>query len=264
MDILKKIIEYKRVEVEEKMKQTSIEELKQMALFERNPLSLRDSILDESKTGIIAEYKRKSPSKGIINDKVSVKDVTSSYSNYGASGISVLTDENFFGGSLQDLSDAFITGTPLLRKDFIINEYQIIEAKAYGASVILLIAACLSKEEVIQLSQFAKTLGLEVLLEIHNESELGYIGKHADLVGINNRNLKSFEVTLDHSIELIKKIPHETVVIAESGISNVNDIITLKEAGFNGFLIGEYFMKHTNPSIAFAEFSNQLKAKYEN
>jgi indole-3-glycerol phosphate synthase len=264
MDILKKIIEYKKVEVEEKKKQTSIEDLKRMPLFEREPLSMRDSIIDESKTGIIAEYKRKSPSKGIINDKVSVKDVTSSYAKYGASGISVLTDENFFGGSLNDLIEAFNTGVPLLRKDFIIDEYQILEAKAYGASVILLIAACLSKEKVKQLSQFAKTLGLEVLLEIHNEFELEYIGDHADMIGINNRNLKNFEVTLDHSIELIKKIPDDVVVIAESGISNVNDIVTLKEAGFNGFLIGEYFMKHTNPSIAFAEFSNQLKAKYEN
>ena len=264
MDILKKIIEYKKVEVEEKKKQTSLEDLKQMPLYDRDLVSMRDSILDESKTGIIAEYKRKSPSKGIINDKVTVKDVTSAYAKYGASGISVLTDESFFGGSLKDLSDAFNSGVPLLRKDFIIDEYQIIEAKAYGASVILLIAACLSKEEVIRLARNAKSLGLEVLLEIHDESELQYVGKHADMIGINNRNLKNFEVTLDHSIELIGKIPDDAIVIAESGISSIDDILTLKEAGFNGFLIGEYFMKHTNPSIAFAEFSNRLKAKYEN
>ena len=264
MDILKKIIEVKRVEVEERKKQFSIEELKAMPLFERKPVSLKQSILDESKTGIIAEYKRKSPSKGIINDKVTVKDVTTAYARFGASGISVLTDEAFFGGSLKDLSEAFLTEVPLLRKDFIIDEYQIIEAKAYGASVILLIAACLTKEEVNRLGAFAKTLGLEVLLEIHDESELEYMGEHSDLVGVNNRNLKNFEVTLDHSIELIRKMPTETIVIAESGISSINDILILKEAGFNGFLIGEYFMKHANPSIAFAEFSNQLKAKYEN
>ena len=264
MDILKKIIEVKRVEVEERKKQFSIEELKAMPLFERKPVSLKQSILDESKTGIIAEYKRKSPSKGIINDKVTVKDVTTAYARFGASGISVLTDEAFFGGSLKDLSEAFLTEVPLLRKDFIIDEYQIIEAKAYGASVILLIAACLTKEEVNRLGAFAKTLGLEVLLEIHDESELEYMGEHSDLVGVNNRNLKNFEVTLDHSIALIRKMPTETIVIAESGISSINDILILKEAGFNGFLIGEYFMKHANPSIAFAEFSNQLKAKYEN
>lgn len=264
MDILKKIIEYKKVEVEEKKKQTSLEDLKQMPLYDRDPISMRDSILDESKTGIIAEYKRKSPSKGIINDKVTVKDVTSAYAKYGASGISVLTDESFFGGSLKDLSDAFNSGVPLLRKDFIIDEYQITEAKAYGASVILLIAACLSKEEVIRLARNANSLGLEVLLEIHDESELEYIGSHAHMVGINNRNLKNFEVTLDHSIDLIRKIPDDVVVIAESGISSIDDILTLREAGFKGFLIGEYFMKHTNPSIAFAEFSNRLKAKYEN
>jgi Indole-3-glycerol phosphate synthase len=264
MDILKKIIEYKKIEVEERKKQTSVEDLKRMPLFDRQPASMRDSILHETKTGIIAEYKRKSPSKGIINDKVSVMDVTSAYAKFGASGISVLTDENFFGGTLKDLSQAFNTGVPLLRKDFIIDEYQIIEAKAYGASVILLIAACLNKQEVIHLARFAKSLGFEVLLEIHDESEIDYIGDHADLIGINNRNLKNFEVTLDQSIELIGKIPGDAVVIAESGISSIDDIITLKEAGFKGFLIGEYFMKHTNPSIAFAEFSNRLKAKYEN
>ena len=264
MDILKKIIEFKKVEVEERKKKVSVEELKKMPLFERKPLSMRQFILDETKTGIIAEYKRKSPSKGIINDKVPVKEVTSAYSKFGASGISVLTDEAFFGGSLKDLSDAFTSDVPLLRKDFIIDEYQIIEARAYGASVILLIAACLTRDEVNRLARFAKTLELEVLLEIHDESELEYINDQADLVGVNNRNLKNFEVTLDHSIELIRKMPPETVVIAESGISSVNDIVILKEAGFNGFLIGEYFMKHSNPSIAFAEFSNRLKAIYEN
>lgn len=264
MDILRKIIEYKRVEVEERKKQFPIEDLKRMPLYDRKPLSLCKTILDESKTGIIAEYKRRSPSKGIINDKVDVKEVTFAYAKYGASGISVLTDEAFFGGSLKDLSEAFLLDIPLLRKDFIIDEYQITEAKAYGASVILLIAACLTKEEVKRLAVFAKKLGLEILLEIHDESELEYIDQHADLIGVNNRNLKNFEVTLDHSIELIRKMPEDTIVIAESGISSVNDILILKEAGFKGFLIGEYFMKHTNPSIAFAEFSNRLKAKYEN
>lgn len=264
MDILNRIVDNKRLELRERKKLFPIAELERKPLFERKPVSMSKSILDESKTGIIAEYKRKSPSKGIINNSVDVKDIVSAYAKYGASGISVLTDEVFFGGTLKDLSDAYFTQVPLLRKDFMIDEYQIIEAKAYGASVILLIAACLSKDEVRELGRFAKSLGLEVLLEIHDETELDYAGDYADMIGVNNRNLKNFEVTLDHSIELIRKLPSDKIVIAESGISSVKDIVQLKEAGFNGFLIGEYFMKHTNPSVAFAEFSKQLKATYEN
>jgi indole-3-glycerol phosphate synthase len=263
MDILEKIIVEKRKEVDKRKRNLSIEQLEKMPLFDRATISLCDSILDENKTGIIAEFKRRSPSKGIINNTADVKEVTSAYAENGASGISVLTDEAFFGGTLHDLEVAYKSYTPLLRKDFMIDEYQLVEAKAFGASVILLIAACLSAKEVKNLATAAKNLGLEVLLEIHNESELNHICKEADLVGINNRNLKNFDVNVDNSVNLVKSIPDDKIVIAESGISDITTIEILKNAGFDGFLMGEYFMKQPNPSIAFAEFSKLLKATYE-
>lgn len=217
--------------------------------------------MDEQTTGIIAEFKRKSPSKGIINNRASVEEVTMAYAKFGASGISVLTDAEFFGGSIEDLLAATINKLPLLRKDFMIDEYQLIEAKAFGAAVVLLIAACLTPVEVKQMAKTAKDLGLEVLLEVHDEEELGHVCEQVDLVGVNNRNLKTFEVSIDSSLALINKIPKEKPAIAESGISDVDTIVTLRQAGFRGFLIGENFMKQPSPSVAFADFVNQLKAK---
>lgn len=259
MNILDKIVAQKKVEVAQRKAQTSIAELEQGKFFANETLSLKQFLLDESKTGIIAEYKRKSPSKGIINDKATVEEVTTAYAKFGASGISVLTDEEFFGGNLNDLLAATINEVPLLRKDFMIDEYQIIEAKAHGAEVILLIAACLTKEEVKQMASTAKGLGLEVLLEIHNEEEIEHICDAIDLVGVNNRNLKTFEVSIDTSLQLINKIPTDKLAIAESGISNVETILTLRQAGFKGFLIGENFMKEVNPAVAFENFVQQLK-----
>ena len=261
MNILDKIIAHKKIEVAQRKTQTSIAELEKEKFFANNTLSLKQFLLDETKTGIIAEYKRKSPSKGIINEQSTVEEVTTAYAKFGASGISVLTDEEFFGGNLNDLLAATINKLPLLRKDFMIDEYQIIEAKAYGAGVILLIAACLTKEEVKQMAATAKNIGLEVLLEIHNEDELSHICNDVDMVGVNNRNLKNFEVSINTSLQLINKIPKDKIAIAESGISDMETIVTLRQAGFKGFLIGENFMKETNPAKAFEDFVQELKTK---
>lgn len=260
MNILDKIIAHKKIEVAQRKAQTPIAELEKGKFFANETLSLKKFLLDETRTGIIAEYKRKSPSKGVINNQSAVEEVTTAYAKFGASGISVLTDDEFFGGNLNDLLAATINEVPLLRKDFMIDEYQIIEAKAYGAAVILLIAACLSKQEVRQLAATAKSLGLEVLLEIHNEGELQHICEQVDLVGVNNRNLKTFEVSINTSLQLINKIPTDKLAIAESGISNMETILTLRQAGFKGFLIGENFMKQANPAKAFEDFVNRLKA----
>jgi indole-3-glycerol phosphate synthase len=261
MNILDTIIAAKRSEVASRKQEASIAELEQKPFFTRETLSLKKFLLDPLKTDIIAEFKRRSPSKGLINGTAPVEKVTGAYAANGASGISVLTDTEFFGGKLDDLIAARVNQVPLLRKDFMIDEYQLVEAKAFGADVILLIAACLSVAEVKQMAVAAKALGLEVLLEIHNEAELGHICDEVDLVGVNNRNLKTFEVSIDVSLGLINKIPADKPAIAESGISEVDSIVTLRQAGFKGFLIGENFMKQPDPSIAFADFVNQLKAK---
>jgi len=261
MNILDKIVVQKQKEVAERKARVSVAELEKGKFFASETLSLKSFLADPARTGIIAEFKRKSPSKGIINDRVTVEEVTGAYAKYGASGISVLTDQEFFGGSLDDLLAATINEVPLLRKDFMIDEYQLIEAKAYGAEVILLIAACLTPVQVKTMAATAKGLGLEVLLEIHNEEELGHICDAVDLVGVNNRNLKTFEVSIGTSLGLINKIPKEKPAVAESGISDVDTIVTLRQAGFSGFLIGENFMKQASPSVAFADFVNQLKAK---
>jgi indole-3-glycerol phosphate synthase len=258
MNILETIIAEKRREVAQRMEQTPAASLEKRAFFQKPTLSLKASLLDGSKTGIIAEYKRKSPSKGIINDRNSVAEVTKAYTEFGASGVSVLTDESFFGGTLKDLVAARENAIPLLRKDFIVDEYQIVEAKAYGADVILLIAANLSLKEVKSLSASAKNLSLEVLLELHDESELEHICDTVDLVGINNRNLKTFEVNLEHSVRLAEKIEDRFIKVAESGIHSVNNIHYLKQHGFQGFLIGEYFMKQENPMTAFRNFASSL------
>ena len=260
MNILDKIVVHKRLEVNKRKQETSVKELESSLYFSKDIISLNDYLLRPDRTGIIAEYKRKSPSKGIINNKASVKEVTEAYAQF-ASGISVLTDEEFFGGKIEDLKAARHNTIPILRKDFMIDEFQIIEARSIGADVILLIAACLSKEEVRRFADLAKSIGLEVLLEVHNEEELGHICDSVDLVGVNNRNLKTFEVDIETSLSLIEKIPSDKSAIAESGISNTDSIVTLRKAGFKGFLIGENFMKEADPTIAFARFVNELNAK---
>jgi indole-3-glycerol phosphate synthase len=261
MNILEEIIEYKKEEVKNKKAKVKVTDLEKRELFSRTVLPLKDFLLDKSRTGIIAEFKRRSPSKGVINPDVDVLEVTKGYNEYGASCLSVLTDEHFFGGSDEDLIKARINEIPILRKDFIVDEYQLVEAKSIGADVILLIAACLTVAEVRRLASFAKNLGLEVLLELHAEDELEHICDETDVIGINNRNLKTFDVDIERSLRMAEKIPFPKFKVAESGISSVNDILLFKKHGFQGFLIGENFMKATNPTIAFAEFVKQLKAK---
>ncbi len=261
MNILDTIIEQKKVEVQTRKAAMPAVQLQQSSFYSRTTFSLKAFLLDATRTGIIAEFKRKSPSKGIINDTADVVDVTKAYAANGASCLSVLTDELFFGGTTADLEKARVNAIPILRKDFIIDEYQITEARAMGADVILLIAACLTPQRVKELAQFAKSLQLEVLLEIHSEAELAHICDETEIVGINNRDLKTFTVDINRSIELGKKIPAGKIKIAESGISSIDTICTFKEAGFKGFLIGENFMKTPEPTIAFAAFVQQLKAK---
>ncbi len=207
MNILDTIIARKKVEVYERKRSKSIADLEKQSFFRKETLSFKEYLLREDKTGIIAEFKRKSPSKGIINNTSTVKEVTTAYTKYGASGLSILTDENFFGGALKDLEEVTINQIPILRKEFIIDEYQIIESKAFGADVILLIAACLQKEQVKDLATSAKNIGLNVLLEIHNEDELEHICDEVDVIGVNNRDLKTFTVDIHRSIELARQIP---------------------------------------------------------
>ena len=261
MNILEQIIEYKREEVKNKKSKVKTADLEKRELFSRTVLPVKDFLLDRSRTGIIAEFKRRSPSKGIINPDVDVIDVTKGYTENGASCLSILTDEHFFGGSDEDLIRARINKIPILRKDFIVDEYQLVEAKSIGADVILLIAACLTAAEVKQLASFSKNLGLEVLLELHAGDELGHICDETNIIGINNRNLKTFEVDIERSLRMAEQISLSKFKVAESGISSVSDILLFKQHGFDGFLIGENFMKATNPTIAFAEFVKQLKAK---
>jgi len=260
MNILDKIISNKKKEVALKKSVISINQLENSDLFNSKTNSLSKSIIN-SPFGIIAEHKRRSPSKGTINNSFSVEEVVKSYENAGASGISVLTDSQYFGGSLEDLVLARATvRTPLLRKEFIFDEYQILEAKANGADAILLIAAVLTREEIKSLSEFAHSIALEVLLEVHDLEELEKsIMSSLDIIGVNNRNLKTFEVSLRNSVDLITQIPEDFVKISESGLSKTDDIKLLKSIGFQGFLIGESFMKTESPGVSLEEFVNQLK-----
>ena len=259
MNILDKIIADKKKEVTFKKESISMAQLEQSALLERNTISLAKA-LRNSPSGIIAEFKRRSPSKQAINYTSNVFDVAKGYENAGVCGMSVLTDGKYFGGSLDDLVMARSScKLPLLRKEFIIDEYQLLEARAYGADVILLIAAVLTKNEIKQLSEFAKSIQLEVLLEVHNLEELQKsIMPSIDMLGVNNRNLKTFEVSLEMSKQLANQIPNDFVKVSESGISSVEAIKELKPYGYEGFLIGENFMKTENPSKSAKIFIDEL------
>jgi indole-3-glycerol phosphate synthase len=259
MNILDKIIIDKQREVVLKKSIIPVSQWEGSVFFERKTISLSQK-LKESNSGIIAEHKRRSPSKSIINNNFTVEEVVKGYENAGACGISVLTDGKYFGGSLDDLILARASvNIPLLRKEFIVDEYQILEAKAHGADLILLIAAVLTRDEIKSLSEFAKNLGLEVLLEVHNQEELEKsIMPTLDMIGVNNRNLKTFEVSLDFSKQLASQIPDEFVKVSESGISSVDAINELKPYGYKGFLIGENFMKTDNAGNAAKEFIKQL------
>jgi indole-3-glycerol phosphate synthase len=258
MNILDTIILHKRQEVEERKAAVSVAELERRPYFTRKTLSAETFLRDPRRTGIIAEFKRRSPSKGVINDRVSAGHVTRGYAAAGASCLSVLTDGAFFGGSDRDLEEARMNELPILRKDFMIDEYQIVEARAMGADMVLLIAACLSRAEVKRLAEFAVSFGLEPLLEIHSEDELGHICDATKLVGVNNRDLKTFTVDVERSIRLSRRLPSGKLLIAESGIDSVETIRYMRNAGFEGFLVGERFMKEPDPAVAFASFVKQL------
>ena len=258
MTILEKIVADKHKEVALRKELIPVTQLEQSVLFERTTSSLAQSL--KTGSGIIAEHKRRSPSKSVINNSLSVQDVAIGYENARASGMSVLTDGKYFGGSLDDLLTArAAVQLPLLRKEFIVDEYQILEAKAYGADAILLIAATLSRKQIQEFSAFAKSLQLDVLCEAHNAEEVQKSSiVTVDMLGINNRNLKTFEVSIQTSIDLAAMIPNEFIKVSESGISTIEAIQTLKPYGYKGFLIGENFMKTDDPGMSAVEFIKSL------
>ncbi len=260
MNILDKIIANKKFEVEDAKSLVTVEELKLMPNFKKETFSFVKNILADGSNGIIAEFKRKSPSKGDIHAGAKVEDIVPLYEKAGVSGVSILTDEQFFGGNNNDVERGReLISTPILRKEFIVDSYQIYEAKAMGASAILLIGAVLTKEETYEFAKLASDLGMEILFEAHDEVELDLINDYIQMVGINNRNLKTFEVDLEQSIKLANQLPTSMVPVAESGISSPEDYIYLKKAGFKAFLMGEYFMKNENPGEVCIEFANKIK-----
>ncbi len=260
MTILDEINNHKRTEIAEAKSKVSVEELKASPYFLRKTNSLKAALLAKGASGVIAEFKTQSPSKGLINGEAEASEITAAYVAAGVSGLSVLTDDRFFGGSFEDLAKARWANpkTPILRKDFMLDPYQIYEAKAHGADVILLIAESLSKSLLLELTQTAKEIGLEVLVEVHSAEELEKLNPQVDLVGVNNRNLKTFAVDINTSVRLSEEIPAQFVKISESGISDPESIAQLRAAGFKGFLIGETFMKTDNPGTACAEFIMKL------
>ncbi len=260
MNILDKIIDYKRKEVAERRELYPTKLLEQSIFFESRPVSLTKYIKREDKSGIIAEIKRKSPSKGVINAYVSIERTSIGYMQAGASALSILTDKNFFDGTNDDLTTARkYNFCPILRKDFTIDEYQIIEAKSIGADAILLIAAVLKPAELQAFSTLAHGLGLEVLLEVHSEEELKKsLDAGADIIGVNNRDLKTFELSIEVSKGLAHLIPSDVVKISESGIESVQAVLDLKNFGYDGFLMGQNFMQHSRPEAACKAFIDDL------
>jgi len=263
MDILQKIIAYKKPLLEQQKRQVSIENLQNSRFFKRSTLSLSEALKQPDSSGIIAEFKRRSPSKPAINLTADVKKVTAGYQQAGAAALSVLTDTHFFDGKNIDIEQVrnFIN-IPILRKDFIFDVYQVYEAKSIGADAILLIAEVLSKDEILKLAKLANELGLEVLLEIHSASQLDKINPYINVLGINNRNLKTFEVSIDNSIQIAGKLLGDIVKISESGIRSPEDVKRLRSYGFQGFLIGESFMKTAVPEEACRNFIDEINKTY--
>ena len=261
MNILDTIKAQKLKEVEALKSTISISELEKFPLFHSKTYSMKKAIASSISGGIISEFKRKSPAKGNINLEANVIEVTQGYTNAGVSGLSVLTDELFFGAKQNDFQFARENNViPILRKDFIVDEYQLFQSKAMGADVILLIAKILTKKQIKSFTNLAHELGLEVFLETQNEIEiLENLDVPFDLIGINNRNLNSFEVSVENSIKLAQLLPKSSVKIAESGIHSLETIQLLKANGFDGFLIGEYFMKEENPAMKCCELIQNLK-----
>lgn len=260
MDILEQIIANKRIEVKEKSELYPTKLLERSIFFNAQPVSLSRYIQREDLSGIIAEFKRKSPSKGMINEYAKPENVCLKYMRAGASALSVLTDTKYFGGNNEDLSTARkFNFCPILRKDFIISEYQIIEARSIGADSILLIAEILSAKELKGLSSLAYSLGLEVLFEVHDKDSITKLPADAKIVGINSRNLRDFSINQEHSVNLINSLPKQTIKIAESGVDSPEMLIKLKKEGFDGFLIGERFMRDPNPGKACEQFIARVK-----
>jgi indole-3-glycerol phosphate synthase len=264
MTILDEIIATKRIELALAIEKTTRRDLEKRKMFKRQALSMTDFIIDPGKTGIIAEFKRRSPSRGVINADVTIEEVTTGYFRSGASALSVLTDTTYFGGSESDLTRAReLNSIPILRKDFILDEYQIIEARAMGADAILLIAAVLSASQVKDLAKFARSLEMQVLLELHGRTELDRICEYVDMVGVNNRDLNTFAVDMEVSLDLAGEIPSDFVRISESGITSPLVVKKLRSAGFQGFLIGENFMRAPDPVLAFSDFVKLIMFDYE-
>jgi indole-3-glycerol phosphate synthase len=260
MDTLQTIVEYKKKEVAEKKSLYPVKLLEKTIYFNSPCVSFKKYLQRNDLTGIIAEFKRKSPSRGFINKYADIEKTTLGYMQAGASALSVLTDTNFFGGKNEDLTTARkFNFCPILRKDFIVDEYQIIEAKSIGADVILLIAAVLDKEYIKNYTKLANDLGMEVLLEIHGEEELYKIIPEIEVVGINNRNLKTMEVSIQNSLDILPKLSSSILKISESGIKTAEQLVQLKITGFNGFLMGEFFMKHGRPEEACMQFIKEVK-----
>jgi indole-3-glycerol phosphate synthase len=265
MNLLEEIVAYKRKETAERKRLYPLDLLQKSIYYPSPCVSLKHYLLREDKAGIIAEFKRKSPSKGLINGQAEVEKTSIGYMQGGASALSVLTDHHFFGGSSKDLETARkFNYCPVLRKDFIIDPYQIYEAKSIGADAILLIAGILTKEEIHEFTLLAHDLGMEVLLEFYDEAELERYDSLADLAGINNRNLKNFEVNFDHAIQMASILPAETIKVAESGIQKPEDILLLRKSGFSGFLIGELFMRDLYPETACGKFIREVELLSKN
>ena len=259
-DILEEIVAHKRKELKELKGILPLHDLAEkveecLENDKRHTLSMRQS-LAESDSGIIAEFKRRSPSKGWIKEDGEPTVIPPSYAENGAAALSILTDEKFFGGKLKFIQQArpLVPHSPILRKDFIIDEYQLLQARQIGADAVLLIAACLSKQKCKELARKAHALGLETLLEVHSEPELEYVGDNIDMVGVNNRNLGTFHTDVQNSYRLANLLPKDYLLVSESGISNPLTVRELRQAGFRGFLIGETFMKTPNPGLALKEF----------
>ena len=262
MNILDTIAAHKRVEVAGRLEHSSTAILMRSPLFERKTLSLRESLTKPAASGIIAEFKRMSPSKGIINHECKADEVTKGYATAGASGLSVLTDNRFFGGSSEDLILARQhNNIPILRKDFMVDPYQVIEAKAIGADVILLIAAILTPALTLEMATLARSLGMETILEVHGLPEMEHMNDQITILGVNNRNLADFTVSLDISLELAKHIPAGVLSISESGIRNPQDVRLLTQAGYKGFLVGEQFMSTPDPAAACRTFISQIRSE---
>lgn len=263
-DILEEIVAWKRLEVAEAKQHKTYAQLEREVMGQTHkPIDMRQRLCD-SKSGIIAEFKRKSPSKGWIHPDVEPEQVIPYYAQNGATAISCLTDEKYFGGKLEFIERIRpkVTNTPIMRKEFIIDEYQLLEARAVGADAVLLIAADLKKEEYLCLLREAHNLGLQTLLEIHDEKELDYYElapDECDMLGVNNRHLGTFHTDVQHSVDIARLLPTDQLLVSESGINSPDTVKMLRMVGYRGFLMGEHFMRHDNPSEALREFVEKVE-----